>query len=186
VFSGILRKAQSAGMPSEKLEFQKQEPSFLRKLREQHGGPRNNIQHARPKKDRLRTGEDGEDDPVIVDEAGEDVGKEEWEERLRREKEGATEEGDETETGKNNGGESTDAPISRQKQKTADIGSIKKRKAAKVIGEDEPEQETKSTKYADAKPKAEEEASEARPKEVVGSKPKKKAKKIKLSFDEPE
>jgi hypothetical protein len=171
-------------MPSEKLEFQKQEPAFLRKLREQHGGPRNNVQIARPKKDRLRTGEDGEDDPVIVDEAGEDVAKEEWEARLKREKEGADHavNGEVPEDDEGAAGSKTEA--THDKQKTADIGAVKKRKAGKVIADDEVEQD--SAKVRDGS-SLKQKADEVNGNETATTvKSKKKAKKIKLSFDEPE
>lgn len=175
-------------MPGEKLEFQKQEPAFLRKLREQHGGPRNNVQIARPKKDRLRTGEDGEDDPVIVDEAGEDVAKEDWEERLRREKDGPAEMKDESTVGAADAKSAVEAGLGREKQKEAEIGAIKKRKAGKVIAEDEAEQDghddgTKTKSKSKTGPDFDDLNSAA---EGVTKKPKKKAKKIKLSFDEPE
>ncbi|ETN44962.1 uncharacterized protein HMPREF1541_09837 [Cyphellophora europaea CBS 101466] len=168
-------------MSKNKLEYNKQEPAFLRKLREQHGGPRNNVQIARPKKDRLRTGDEGEDDPVIVDEAGEDVAKDDWEERLRQEKEVA--EGGSEDSVKAEG----NLPVeTRDKQKIADIGLAKKRKVGKVIVDGE-EAEDASWKEKGAGPETKKDASdEAKTTTSMPAKTRKKVKKIKLSFDEPE
>ena len=172
-------------MPSQKLEYEKQEPAFLRKLREQHGGPRNNVQFARPKKERLRTGDEGEDDPVIVDETGEDVAKDVWEERLRKEKEGISG-GDGQEVD-----ESDKQPAAlnhdttREKQKTAEIGAAKKRKVAKVIADEESSKNTEVIESSATSVKTGADTVKTGTKEIQ-AKPKKKAKKIKLSFDDPE
>ena len=77
------------------LSYNKEDPSFLRKLKAEHGGDRSNVQIARPKKDRLKTGDDDEDEPTMVDEHGENLGKEEWEKMLKDEKDGGTVETDE-------------------------------------------------------------------------------------------
>lgn len=173
-------------MPGDKLEFQKQEPAFLRRLREQHGGPRNNVQIARPKKDRLRTGEDGEDDPVIVDETGEDVAKEEWEERLKREKDGVT--GQTGETAGLDGKETphADGAHAREKQKTAEIGAAKKRKAVKVIAEEELNEGGKATMDSNPESQRKDNTAEKSTNDVRSRPKAAKRKKIALSFDEPE
>lgn len=174
-------------MPSEKLEFTKQEPAFLRKLREQHGGPRNNVQTARPKKDRLRT-DNVDDDPVIVDESGENVGKEEWEGMLKREKEGGVEaekpqEGD----GADKVSLAEKERALRDGQKVADIGVTKKRKAVKVIGEDDVDKDADSKVAIESKDTTADEIMASKTKDAAThGKTKKKAKKIKLSFDDPD
>ena len=176
-------------MPGEKLAYNKQEPSFLRKLREEHGGPRNNVQISRPKKDRLRTGDEGEDDPVILDEAGENVAKEEWEGMLNREKEASTlGTVAETESKDELRRAEAEGESAREKQKVSQIGSTKKRKAGKVIsrGEDA-EHETKGDKAKlkeDKKAHSDELTSKESQPAIPPSKTTKKAKKIKLSFDE--
>src|SRR3978361_481851 len=67
------------------LQYDKREPAFLRKLKGEFGGldGRHNVQIARPKKDRLKTGDDDEDEPVIVDELGERIEKAEFERRVK-------------------------------------------------------------------------------------------------------
>ncbi|KPI35510.1 uncharacterized protein AB675_11013 [Cyphellophora attinorum] len=171
-------------MPSQKLEFTKQEPSFLRRLREEHGGPRNNVQAPRPKKDRLRTGDDDEDEPVIVDESGENVvAKEEWEGMLKREKEGV-----EAEAGRDDDVEKADEAVASAMAKEvqkAEIGTTKKRKVVKVIGQEEPA-DTPKSKRDDQSATTTSDGTDKAQAVPEPSKPRKKAKKIKLSFDDPD
>lgn len=172
-------------MPGEKLAYSKQEPEFLRKLREQHGGPRNNVQIARPKKDRLKTGHDDEDDPVIVDEAGENVEKAEWEEMLEREKDGNEQEKRDDLQPDSGMIENLHGKEPAKDLSTAGIGVGKKRKAVKVVGgEDDgvPSGNKPAATDAEHDVNAEKDAKESQ----ASSKAKKKAKKIKLSFDEGE
>ncbi|KAG9791575.1 hypothetical protein ABEF93_001884 [Exophiala dermatitidis] len=177
------------------LSYNKQEPAFLRKLKGEFGGldGRHNVQIARPKKDRLKTGDD-DDDPVILDEQGERVEKEEFERRMR--------EGDEvkestpTETGeaKVEGESGTDAE--RERQKVTEIGSstaLKKRKVGKVVGaedEGEPDLDGNETheppKKAQTAQKKVEDGESTNTKKPGSGAAKKKAKKIKLSFDDPD
>jgi len=171
------------------LHYDKQEPSFLRKLKGEFGGfdGRHNVQIARPKKDRLKTGDDDEDDPVIVDEQGERVEKAEYERRVR--------EGDEAE--KQNGkdpvkddeGQKPDEDQS-ERQKVAEIGStanLKKRKAARVVGGDDEDREDKADEDSKQKSRKEDDQSQgsSRKKKDPGA-AKKKGKNIKLSFDDPD
>lgn len=172
-------------MPSQKLEYEKQEPSFLRKLREQHGGPRNNVQFARPKKDRLKMGDEGEDDPVIVDETGEDVAKDVWEERLRKVKEGDSVGDGQQPDGKEKQPAVADHDASRDKQRTVEIGAAKKRKAAKVIADEHDNRDAGDKGSTTTSLNIEDDAAKQALNDIP-SKPKKKAKKIKLSFDDPE
>ncbi len=166
------------------LSYNKQEPSFLRKLRAEHGGDRSNVQFARPKKERLKTGDGDEDEPTIVDEHGESLGKGEWEEMLKQEKVGGNEcMGKQGGAADGNKKESSETPAksmlaSKEKQQVAEIGANKKRKVVKVVGEDTGSDEaTKEHKLADA---------DRDEKKDACSTVKKKTKKIKLSFDEPD
>lgn len=180
-------------MPSQKLEFTKQEPAFLRALREQHGGPRNNVQAPRPQKNRLRVGDDDEDEPVIVDETGENVGKEEWEGMLKREKQGV----DGVDGQRVNGGKGLlgveDGGVGkgtgsdgREGQKVAEIGAGKKRKVGKVIVEEDVDEGRDSRTGVDTASRNEGNEPDKKDESTPAPKTKKKAKKIKLSFDDPD
>ena len=116
--------------------YEKQEPSFLRKLRGEHGSDRHNVAIARPSKSRLDTGDD--DGPTMVDEAGGDVSKEEYEAMIKGEERKDTKEEQATTEAegvagveeKNSGKEDTKAADDgdREKQKVAQIGGTKRRK----------------------------------------------------------
>src|ERR1700750_161362 len=71
------------------LNYHIREPVFLCTLKDEEGGldGRHNVQIARPKKDRLKTGDDDEDEPVIVDEQGDRIEKAEFERRVKGEDE---------------------------------------------------------------------------------------------------
>ena len=173
------------------LEYDKHEPSFLRKLRGEYGGldGRHNVQIARPKKDRLKTGDGDEDEPVILDEAGQIVEKSDFERRLRGDagtdpdKQPSLEElKDESEVGGENEQQS-------ERQKVTEIGGpphVKKRKAGKVVVDEQDEPDEKVAASGGAK-------NEKTTNDNGGIKdtkrkdpPKKKGKKIKLSFDDAE
>lgn len=176
------------------LQYNKQEPSFLRKLKGEFGGldGRHNVQIARPKKDRLKTGDGEEDDPVIVDESGERVEKAEFERRIRdgdAEDLALGEKGKEVsgDVNKRSTGPEEEVP---ERQKVTEIGGgtqIKKRKMAKIIGVVE-EGDQKSFSVS-KKPDGEEgfidDARSSKKKDTETTK-RKKGKKIKLSFDEQE
>ena len=168
------------------LSYNKQEPSFLRKLKAEHGGDRSNVQHARPKKDRLKTGDEDEDEPTIIDEQGESLGKEEWAEMLRKEREGAEgkdEEGESKEGGMNGRKGHEEQELSREKQPVAEIGGSKKRRAGKVVGEAvASEEQAEEPKDMETKVDKKDASSTT----TTTTTKKKKAKKIKLSFDEPD
>jgi hypothetical protein len=158
------------------LSYTKQEPSFLRKLREEHGSDRSNVQIARPTKNRIKTGDGDEDEPTIVDEHGETVGKDEWEQRLKedqdqREGEETGEKGD----GKDGVGNENGAGGARipERQQVTEAGVTKKRKAGKVVGTEDGEQNegTNDEQHDNSK---------------KPSTTKKKKPKVKLSFDEPD
>ncbi|OAL37048.1 hypothetical protein AYO20_03525 [Fonsecaea nubica] len=181
------------------LQYNKQEPSFLRRLKGEVGGldGRNNVQIPRPKRDRLKTGDDDEDEPVILDERGERVEKAEFERMMKGE------------DGTPNPSEAEDASATvaqgaghqdgehSDRQKVTEIGSAanaKKRKVGKVVGGEEEEQEagtdhgTENTTKRKDPPKEKDENSVAAKIGPSAAKPaaKKKGKKIKLSFDDPE
>jgi hypothetical protein len=154
-------------------------PPFLQRLQannSSHDG-RNEFQSARPKKPRSAE-DDAEDEPVYFDEeSGETLTKKEWEEKDK-----AGEVGEEVNDGldgkegeKSFGGEKKEA----EKEKIAAIGVSKKRKAGKVVGaEDEDEN---GNVIGDIKHVAKPEA-----KRVEKGKSAKKGKKIKLSFGDDE
>lgn len=169
------------------LHYDKQEPAFLRRLKGEFGDldGRHNVQIARPKKDRLKTGDDDEDEPVIVDEQGERIEKAEFERRAKgddnMEKAGTMED---AELSKVEGGESSEQT---ERQKVTEIGNAKKRKAVKVVVDGEEED---GNPTGEGSRQSEEPLKEMVSQMTSGKKetvaPKKKAKKIKLSFDEPE
>src|ERR1700761_8150159 len=170
------------------LQYNKQEPNFLRKLKGEFGGldGRHNVQIARPKKDRLKTGDDDEDDPVIIDEQGERIEKAEFERRVKggdeAVKPAAEEEVDDARAKAGEGGTQAD------RQKVTEIGSsanAKKRKVGRIVGAEEDDAGNRSGKSLEQRGKpSKEKTDKAAPAKDETAAPKKKAKKIKLSFDE--
>ena len=154
---------------SKNLHYEKNEPAFLRKLRGEHGGDRQQFQAARPKRDRLTN--DDDDAPAMVDEEGASVSKEDYEAMVNRKdadgKKQITDDGDAAAATDGEGqkdGQHLEQEARRETQMVADVGAAKKRKQAQVVGEDGESGNT----IKDEK-----------------SKPVKKAKKkMKLSFDE--
>ncbi|KAB8261738.1 hypothetical protein BDV32DRAFT_30553 [Aspergillus pseudonomiae] len=160
---------------SKNLAYEAKEPAFLQRLRNQYGDTSGRLERpiARPRK--LKDADD-DDDPTYVDEeSNEVISKEEYEALVRE----SNKEGEDTGKGEPDPEQTTsqdneqdkasttqEAPIS--KQNMAEIGGPKKRKQAKVIGEEEPAAEKE----------------EIQPKDTGSRKPKQKKKKIKLSFDE--
>ncbi|KAJ5946277.1 hypothetical protein N7454_003116 [Penicillium verhagenii] len=147
-----------------KFAYEAQEPAFLQRLRGQYGGDtsgRLERPAARPKK--IKDPKDEEDDePVYVDEESNQViTKEEYKALVEPPKE------DETNTGDSSiaeGDRKPTEPIAKQSNLT-EVGGQRKRKQAKVVGEEnKPESESPTVEKTPKKPK--------------------KAKKIKLSFDE--
>jgi hypothetical protein len=152
---------------SKNLQYEKNEPAFLRKLRGEHGSDRNNFQAARPKRNRLAN--DDDDGPTMVDEEGASVSKEDYEAMFdgkgsaAKSNEAVIEDAKGEESAKD--GEKTQEPPA-EKQKVVEVGAARKRKQVKVIGE-----EIGGDDGADLK---------------KGKTTKKPKKKVKLSFDEPE
>ena len=172
------------------LQYNKQEPAFLRKLKGEYSGldGRHDVQIARPKKDRLRTADD-DDDPLIVDEQGEAVDKAEYERRLKGEVEGGVPAGEEETEGGN--GEAADAKSAKQgeRQKVTvnrTSGNAKKRKVGKVVGGADDGRD----KLQEGVVNGEDDVPSMLGKSPLPRKdshaPKKKGKKIKLSFQDPE
>jgi len=183
---------------SKNLHYNKQEPAFLRRLKGEYGGQdgRQNYQAPRPKRDRLKAG-DEDDDPVIVDEQGETVGKEEFERRMRGDAGEAPEDRGGATTPKegNHGGgtgdEELEVPAVKggERQKVTEIAgsaATKKRKVGKVVGGDEDLEDAAQdvSRSASATKGKDDKAVVPTSKESTMAK-KKKGKKIKLSFDEP-
>ncbi|OJD28480.1 hypothetical protein ACJ73_00111 [Blastomyces percursus] len=160
------------------LSYEKNEPAFLRKLRSQYGdgsGVRNDRPSPHPTK---KKDTDDDDAPTYVDEtSNEIISKEEYDALMRGDSDNkigksSGNNGNENEktrstndTGDGDEQGELQGPKAKQKQHFAGIGGAKKRKQAKVIGED-------STEDATRKPPA--------------SRNPKLKKKIKLSFDDDE
>ncbi|KAL6248531.1 hypothetical protein RBB50_004786 [Rhinocladiella similis] len=182
---------------SKNLHYDKQEPSFLRKLKGEYSDldGRSNVQIARPKKDRLKTGDGEEDEPLIVDESGETVLKAEFE---RRQREGSQPQLDERPIEDNDdiqGGEQDQQHQQQQseRQKVTEIGSsanAKKRKVGKVVTSDEVDdqgaeiEDSRSRTKKAEKSKSEDKDDEGTKSPKKKDQTKKKGKKIKLSFDD--
>ena len=157
---------------SKNLQYDKNEPAFLRKLRGEYGNDRQTFQAARPKRNRLANDED--DGPTMVDEAGASVSKEDYEAMINGKSDESESKGVEPETVQADSSKDGEASqgTPKAKQKVVDVGAGRKRKQAKVIGE----QNEGSDAIEDTKEES-----------VKQSKPTKKSKKkVKLSFDEPE
>ena len=178
----------SMAFNAKNLEYNKQEPAFLRKLKGEFGGldGRHNVQIARPKKDRLKTGDD-DDDPLIVDEQGETVEKAEYERRMN----GGDEVQKLVDDGEDEGPKSEEQENAKkaERQQVTEIGTSgnpKKRKAGKVVrGEEADEIKPEEAPVRNKDDQHEESDKKASSKKVTTA-AKKKGKKIKLSFDNPE
>ena len=165
---------------SKDLRYESTLPPFLQRLHAQNSGRGDQDRHereiARPK----RVQKDDEDDgPTVVDESGETVSKEDWE-KMSRTEAGVEDGGNVTGDLSGNGdpvasgalpSEGAEGPKSTRK--LTDGTSVKKRKAAKVVGEEDATQETAGSES----PVKE----NSRPKKA-----RKKAKPIKLAFDDGE
>lgn len=190
------------------LEYNSTLPPFLQRLKANNLAldGRHNVQIPRARagvgsvNDRLNMkGEEGEDEPIVVDENGEVVSREEMERMEKGEDGDANDQGEQGgETTVDGGGEAEENGEKLKNTEKVSSGFGKKRKVAKVIVEDgdanvnaeeddgpdttEPikslEESTKDLKSVVGKGK------EDAKKEDSGKKTKRK--KIKLSFDEPE
>ncbi|RAL14554.1 DUF4604 domain-containing protein [Aspergillus homomorphus CBS 101889] len=158
---------------SKDLAYEAKEPAFLQRLRNQYGDNSGRLERpvARPRKPREEHDDDG---PTYVDEESNDIiSKEEYEALVRGDK--PTEDDDRPDqnqdkvTGPISEGSkpATESEASASKQNIAEIGGPRKRKQAKVVGEDAPAAESEDTKKRDS-----------------GARKPKQKKKIKLSFDD--
>lgn len=172
----------SGKIKSKDLQYDSTLPPFLQRLREQNSGhgpdkdpDRHEQQRARPKKAKNPDEDDG---PTVVDESGETLSKEEYAKLSTESKDaGASNEtAGGTVTGEVTGDGKPEAsgalPGDKGAQKVTDGVAVKKRKAAKVVGEDDAD-EAEIVKGG----------GEGGAKKAV-KKAKKKAKPIKLAFDD--
>lgn len=191
---------------SQPLEYQSSEPAFIRRLKAGNAAldGRHNVQIPRVrggmgKNDRLNMGGDeGEDDPVVLDESGNLVTKEEMK---VMEKE-VTGHADEKQVDKDEGAaEQQKDHLAKDETSNVSSGFGRKRKAAKVVGSDdtdgrgdggneEAEKEpvkslTESTKDLEGVVGQSKEDAITKITKAAPTKRGKK-KKVKLSFDEPE
>ena len=172
----------SGKIKSKDLSYDSTLPPFLQRLRAQNTGygddgdpDRHERPLARPKKAKNPDDDDG---PTLVDESGDTVSKADYEKQLKGDDEGE-------ETGGNVTGEMTGdgkpeasgaLPADsgpRFEQKLTDGAAVKKRKVAKVVGDEEGDSSKPASAAKDDAPKA-------------AKKAKKKAKPIKLAFDDDE
>lgn len=171
-------------------------PPFLARLQAANqGNDRHQFSVARPKKQ--RTAEDeAEDEPVYFnEESGETLTKSEWESKEEEESKFGEADGVAEAVGNGAGtGEKTEEGErnEREREKVAAIGGARKRKAGKVVGGDgdEEEEEAESTlakKLEEVKGDKMMKTATSKEEYKKGDnkpKPAKKAKKIKLSFDD--
>lgn len=144
------------------------QPAFLQKLRDQYGDNTGRLERPALRPTRLKVNNDDDDDePTYLDEeSNEVISKEEYKALVGES--GPKEEGEARDSAKDNSTGDQDksqTELSTSKQNNlTEVGGQRKRKQAKVVGEDKAEPE------------------EAQPKAAL--KKSKKPKKIKLSFDE--
>jgi nucleoid-associated protein YgaU len=165
---------------SKDLSYESTLPPFLQRLHAQKAGRGDVDRHeqliARPKRSKAH---EEEDEPTMVDEAGETISKAELE-KLTAPEGGDVDGGDENvktvgeESAEPKGSGAVQDGSQRVDQKVTDGTATKKRKAAKVVGEDQDD--------APAQPQVHDESS---PKNAV-KKAKKKGKPIKLAFNDDE
>lgn len=156
------------------------EPSFLRKLREENGGG-GSLRHERPlaRPRKQRAGDEDDDQPTYVDEESRDtISRAEYESLLGRQ----TRSDNAAIRSKLDGTEVVQPSIAgeveddgdektvRIKQQVAVIGAQKRKKVAKVIGDDTQDHKDTGNKIVSTESRAD-------------KKPNKR-KKVKLSFDE--
>lgn len=153
------------------------EPAFLQRLKSQYGNPTGRLERpvARP---RLAKTDDDDDAPTYVDEESNEVlTKEEYEALVRGDDPQGTGKATDGAPPKQGleppeGDQTTDTAPPTSKQTVVDVGGPRKRKQAKVVGEEKEEKESSTGR--DRTP----------PKELPSTKPRGKKKKIKLSFDD--
>ncbi|KAM5354015.1 hypothetical protein ACJ41O_000665 [Fusarium nematophilum] len=160
---------------SKNLSYDTSAPPFLAALRAQAAGttgPDPLLAAQRRSAKKRSSSEEAEDAPLVVDEDGNVV-------NLDVDEDGAVKD-----TGDHSSDAATAKEAAKEPESKAAIGG-RKRKVGKVIGEaaDEPADKAED---GQRKKKGEEKEDAAEKEAVKSRKPKKKAKKIKLSFDEDE
>jgi hypothetical protein len=173
----------SGKIKSKDLSYDSSLPPFLQRLRAQNTGygddgdpDRQERPQARPKRAKDPDDDDG---PTFVDESGELVSKADYEKQLKGDVEGEETGGNVTSELKGDGKPEASSALPadsgpRVEQKLTDGAAVKKRKAAKVIGDEDEDDSSKATGAEKG----------TAPKTV--KKAKKKAKPIKLAFDDDE
>ncbi len=154
------------------------EPAFLQKLRGHYGDTSGRLERpsARPRKLKDKNDED-DDAPVYVDEeSNEVISKAEYEALVgggtdQKDNEASTKDTP-TENDQASAQSQTETSTAKQSNLT-EVGGPRKRKQAKILGENEDKEKSEEKQ----------EANQTQPKAAVPRKSK-KAKKIKLSFDE--
>jgi len=172
---------------SKDLSYSQSEPAFLRRIRGEIRGsvddPDRQINPvARPTiSKRLKKDEEDDTPTYVLEETNQDLSKEEYEALLKGEEAAKTEDAAKKTT------EEADSKISssiKPKEKIAEIGGLpKKRKAAKIIGQDDDEEANASNPQAG---KSSKESSKGSEKDGKKAPKKKKAKTVKLSFGDDE
>ncbi|KAL4965523.1 DUF4604 domain-containing protein [Aspergillus stella-maris] len=158
------------------LAYDAKEPAFLQRLRGQYGGNATGGLERPISQRPRRARDDNEDDgPTYVDaESNEVISKEDYEAMVKGDGDEQSEQPDNGVKDKYKDAEKagdSSKEGTASKQNLAEIGGPRKRKQAKVVGDEIQEAES-------------EKSEEVRLKEAKQKKPKQKKKKIKLSFEE--
>ena len=135
-------------MPSDKiksqdLSYDSAVPPFLQRLQDQRAGrgdtDRHEFQTARPKREKNPDDDDG---PTVVDESGENISKDEFAKLTAAEEDGGNVTGEVKSTEPKASGALPDGEtgVRKGKETVTDGTTVKKRKAVKVVGEDELEE----------------------------------------------
>ncbi|KAK2865153.1 hypothetical protein FQN49_003854 [Arthroderma sp. PD_2] len=166
------------------LSYEKPEPSFLRKLRNQYGdGGEYHRSQPNPRPTKAKYVEDEDDGPTYVDEeSNEVISKDKYLEMVEGPKDETTGseekrsgENGQPEATKGNVGENgteVESRASKSKQNVAEIGASKKRKQGKIVGGGDASEDLKTP--------------QPQPQLDAPKRKKNTKKKIKLSFDDEE
>lgn len=145
------------------------EPAFLQKLRGQYGNNDGRLERPAMRPRKAKKDDDDDDAPVYVDEeSNEVISKEDYQALVGGPENQAQDWASKDQAAEGDGKTLPKEPTAKQSNLT-EVGGQKKRKQAKIVGDDKPEGESKPE-------------SEVRPK--ASTRKPKKGKKIKLSFDE--
>ncbi|KAL4782240.1 hypothetical protein BJX76DRAFT_333219 [Aspergillus varians] len=153
--------------------YDAKEPAFLQRLRGQYGNTSGGLERPVSQRPRRVRNDNEDDGPTYVDaESNEVISKEDYQAMVNG---GGDEQSEQPGSGvkdedavADEDGDSKKTEGATSKQKLAEIGGPRKRKQAKVIGDEVQEAESEDVQPKDSGPR----------------KPKQKKKKIKLSFEE--